>query len=159
MKECGFHLRWEPLLGDPTVSCATVLAVGWKPYSHTRPLPCCHRSVSQPPNGVKSSHLLKKGDKGLNYIALAWKYRVSEKTKTQKSDIMRALKRKLTGIYSFVAIKHSSNLNREQLWHVGKNTGLGTRKAPHCHSSAVFLRIWLDKPWNLSSPRRALVRT
>ena len=62
------------------------------------------------------------------------------------SCIMRTLKWKLTRIDSSVVTKYSSNLKREQLWHVGKNTGLGAGKPGHS------LSVWLDKPGNLSFP-------
>lgn len=147
---CRFHLRWKKLWGNPTFSCATVLAVGWKQYSHTQPLLCCHRS--------KSAHILKRGPNDWIRISVAQKYHISEKIKIQKSSSMRAWKWKLIRIYSFVATKDSPNLNREQLRHVGKNAGLGPQRAPLSHSGHS-LSVWLDRSWNFSFPsHRVLLR-
>ena len=63
---CVFHLRWEKLWDDPTCICAVVLAVGWKQYSHTQPLPSCHRSVSTDTQQGQKGPDIKEMAKWLN---------------------------------------------------------------------------------------------
>lgn len=154
---CVFHLRWEKLWDDPTFSCAIVLVAGWKQHSHTQPLPCCHRSVSTDTQQGQKLPYIKETAKWLNKNLFSLETPHIRKIKEQMSCIMRTLKWKLTKIDSFVVTKYSSNLNREQLWHIGKNTGLGAGKPPLIHSGHS-LSVWLDKPENLSFPSHRVGR-
>lgn len=51
---------------DPTLSCAIVLAAGWKQYSHMQALPCCPRSVIIDTQQGQKLPYIKERDKWLN---------------------------------------------------------------------------------------------
>lgn len=157
---------WIPSLmgktcSDPTFLCAIVLATGWKEYSHTQPLSCCHRSVSTDAQRGQKLPYIKERDEWLNYSLFSLEILHIRKDKDTEEWHHESLGMEtLIRLYSFVATKNASNLNRQQLWYAGKITALGVRQTLLSHTAILSASDWTDQRiWAFSQGSHEEVKT